>query len=94
MKSAHLSRSFPALAAAAALLLIPQTSGAAASYDGNRWFQVEISIFSNDYPEYRDAELWSPDRLDLGYPARTREFRRLVDFLRVDDFERRVLGET
>jgi hypothetical protein len=78
------------LAASLLLLLVNPTVLSAASYDGYRWFQVEISIFTNDYPEYRDAELWSPERLHLEYPERAREFRQLAEFLRLEDFARRI----
>jgi len=74
------------------LLLITSVDATAASYDGYRWFQVEVSIFSNEYPEYRDAELWSPDRVELEYPERSREFNQFADFLQVEDFAQRVLG--
>ena len=74
------------------LLLITSVDSAAASYDGFRWFQIEISIFSNEYPEYRSAELWSPDRLELKYPDRAREFKQLADILQLEDFGQRVLG--
>lgn len=71
-------------------LLVIALQADAASYDGYRWFQVEVSIFSNEYPEYRDAELWSPERLELGYPERAREFRQLADILLLENFAQRV----
>lgn len=71
---------------AGALLWLPGLASAQASYDGFRWFQVELSLFSNDYPEYRDAQLWTPDRLDLAYPPRTREFLSVARFLMVSEF--------
>jgi hypothetical protein len=80
------------LAPALLSLLVNPTGLSAASYDGYRWFQIEISIFTNDYPEYRDAELWSPERLRLGYPARAREFRQLAEFLQLEDFAQRLSG--
>jgi hypothetical protein len=77
-----------------AVLALSGSATLAASYDGFRWFQVEISIFSNEYPEYRNAELWSPASLNLSYPQRSREFARLADFFQVENFEQRVLGIT
>jgi len=73
------------------LPFLPYPTGlSAASNDGYRWFQVEISIFTNDYAEYRDAELWSPERLRLEYPERSRDFRQLAEFLQVPDLEQRL----
>ena len=63
-----------------------------ASYDGFRWFQIEVSIFSNDYPEYRNAELWTAERLNLGYPERAMEFKQLADILVLEDFAQPMPG--
>jgi len=86
------NRLSPGLFSAALLLIITSVDSTAASYDGFRWFHVEISIFSNEYPEYRNAELWSPERLELGYPDGAREFTQVADFLHLEDFDQRVLG--
>ena len=75
-----------------AALALSGPAKAAASYDGFRWFQVEVSIFSNEYPEYRNAELWSPEGLDLSYPRRSREFSSIAGFFQIDNFAQRVLG--
>ena len=90
--TARLSPSLTSYLLLSLTLLFAATKAAAASYDGFRWFQVEISIFSNEYPEYRDAELWSPERLALEYPEGSREFKQLADFLRLDNFSERVSG--
>jgi len=79
---------------AGALLWLPGLANAQASYDGFRWFQVELSLFSNEYPEYRDAQLWTPDRLDLAYPPRTREFSSLARFLMVSEFATAAVSAT
>ena len=67
--------------------LMISTASAAASYDGYRWFQIEVSIFSNDFPEYRNSEFWSPDRLKLAYPQNSRELAEFSDFFQIEDFE-------
>lgn len=72
----------------ALLALLAVNTAAAASYDGQRWFEVELSIFANLYPEYRNAELWTPDRLQLAYPDRIRKFSSLAEFLAVAEFDR------
>ncbi len=74
-------------------LAVSVPAGAAVAPDGFRWFQVEISIFTNEFPEYRNAEFWSPERLELAYPRRTREFDRLADFLQIEELEQRVYGD-
>lgn len=56
---------------------------AAASWDGNRWFQVEVSIFSHEAPTDADAERWLADRLSLQYPRRMQRFSSLADLFRV-----------
>ncbi|MBT8148051.1 MAG: peptidoglycan binding protein CsiV [Gammaproteobacteria bacterium] len=86
-------RSLHRLVSAAGLAFsVAAVDSIAASYDGFRWFQVEVSIFTNDYPDYRDAELWSPQRLELGYPPQAIEFRRMADFFRIENFAERVSG--
>lgn len=66
---------------------------AAASYDGQRWFQIEISIFSHEGPD-RNFENWSPDRLSLAYPEKIGDFKNFFDLLIIEEFEERVLGIT
>lgn len=46
------------------------TSGAVAqtfSYDGNRWYEIEVSIFSNESAD-TSPELVMPDKTPLAYP--------------------------
>ena len=44
-----------------------------------RWFQIELSIFSNENVEDRQAEYWTPGNTDLSYPATSRRLRQLTD---------------
>ena len=44
-----------------------------------RWFQIELSIFSNENVEDRQAEYWTPENTDLSYPATSRRLRQLTD---------------
>ena len=44
-----------------------------------RWFQIELSIFSNENVEDRQAEYWAPGNTDLSYPATSRRLRQLTD---------------
>ncbi len=69
------------------------TASAATSYDGFRWFQIEVSIFSNEFPEYRNSEFWSSERLNLAYPDNIREFAELSDFLQIDNLESKLFND-
>lgn len=71
---------------------LAQLSHAAESYDGQRWFQIEVSIFSHESPSDREAELWSADRLSLNYPSRLRKMDRYSDKLMIAEFAKEVLG--
>ena len=44
-----------------------------------RWFQIELSIFSNENVEDRQAEYWTPSNTDLSYPTNSRRLRLLTD---------------
>lgn len=51
-----------------ALALLCQTAGAQSfSYDGNRWYEIEVSIFSNE-GSGSSNELLIPDKTRLTYP--------------------------
>jgi hypothetical protein len=48
--------------------------------DDERWFQIEISIFSHQLTSDRDSEFWSPDE-PLSYPKPLIELKNLSDIL-------------
>jgi hypothetical protein len=50
-----------------------------------RWFQIEVSIFSNEEAADRYEEQWQADRTKLGYPASLRRLDELMDLLMIDD---------
>lgn len=60
------------------LLALLLCAGAAGQ---ERWFQLEMSIFTNEAPGYRDAERWNPDGQTLAYPEGTRRLGSLLDTL-------------
>jgi len=68
------------------------TANAATSYDGFRWFQVEVSIFTNEFAEDRNSEFSSPERLQLAYPDNIREFSELSDFFQIGDLTSEMLS--
>lgn len=50
------------------LLLAPRIGLAQTfSYDGNRWYEIEVSVFSNDDPD-RNSERTIPAKTTLSYP--------------------------
>ena len=38
------------------------------SYDGNRWYEIEVSIFTNQSPSSTNQELFLPGHIELFYP--------------------------
>jgi len=69
-------------AAIAGLLLSISTS--ALSQTSQRWFQIEVSIFSNESIADRDAELWEAEPNELNYPNPIRRLGLLSDLLITD----------
>jgi hypothetical protein len=51
-----------------ALLIQPYTYAQTFSYDGNRWYEIEVSIFTNQSSLSRNPELFLPDSVELFYP--------------------------
>ena len=74
--------------------LLASRGFAAASWDGNRWFQIEVSIFSNEFAEDQFSERFTPDRLALAYPSRVQRLDRLITLFAMPELEDRLRGET
>lgn len=67
------------------LLLLSASLGIAnISYGQDRWFKVELSIFTNEDQADRDQELWQADRTTLDYPAKLIRLNELTDILLID----------
>ena len=49
-----------------------------------RWFQIELSIFSNENIEDRNAESWLPNDYELNYPKNMRKLSLLTDLFLSD----------
>lgn len=60
-------------------------SSALLAQDGERWFQVELSVFSNEREADRSEENRSPERTQLGYPARLNRLQTLIDLLMIPE---------
>ena len=54
------------------------------SYAQERWFQIELSIFSNENIEDRRAESWLPGDYELNYPKNMRKLSLLTDLFLSD----------
>lgn len=69
---------WPVLAAGLCALL-PCTL--ANSQEAERWFQIEVSVFSNELASDRNEEFWSAERTTLTYPERPGRLQTLFDLL-------------
>lgn len=54
------------------------------SFAQERWFQIELSIFSNENIEDRNAESWLPSDYELNYPKNMRKLSLLTDLFLSD----------
>lgn len=55
--------------------------------DGSRWFQIEVSIFSNEAPADRGKERWQADRTRLTYPKNLRQLDQLSELLLLEELK-------
>lgn len=67
------------------LLALFATDRAVLAQSPERWFQVEVSIFTNESLADREAEFWVPETTPLRYPGNTRRLQELMDLLMIDD---------
>jgi len=76
------------------VLYFPPETHSATSYDGERWFQIELSIFTNENRSATEQELWSPLRLEIDSLSQARRLDQISQFFYVEDFDARVNGVT
>jgi hypothetical protein len=50
------------------LLISRESMAQTFSYDGNRWYEIEVSIFTNQNMSTADQELFLPEHVELFYP--------------------------
>ena len=63
------------------MLLGNQVYAQTFSYDGNRWYEIEVSIFTNQNLDAANQELFQPGKVELMYPQPIRELiPRLTNF--------------
>ena len=75
-----------------ALLLSISTS--AQGQTSQRWFQIEVSIFSNESLADRDEELWQAESNELNYPNPLRRLGQLSDLLITDQMIADAIAES
>jgi hypothetical protein len=85
-----LTTSYRNKAAVVALLLVAMAGGLglaghAAAQEPARWYQIEISIFTNENSDL-SLERWPVARMDLGFPRNARRLTTLMDALNIDDW--------
>lgn len=59
----------------------------ARAQDGERWFQIEVSVFSNENSADREEELWLPEQTELAYPDNPGRLQRLLDLLMISSLQ-------
>ena len=52
----------------ALLILLSCCAGQANAQSAERWFQVEVTVFSNESISDRERERWQAQRMQLAYP--------------------------
>ena len=75
----------------ALLLSIPASAQGQTS---QRWFQIEVSIFSNESLADRDEELWQAESSELNYPNPLRRLDQLSDLLITDQMIADAIAES
>lgn len=66
------------------VLLLTSLCLTSSSYGQERWFQIEVSVFSNERLADREEEVWAPGHALLDYPANLQNLRTLMDLLLSD----------
>lgn len=74
-------------------LLAPVANAQTFSYDGNRWYEIEVSIFSNSNENAGAGnELVIPDKIKLSYPEPIRQLQTAVSTYMVPFEEEAAIG--
>ncbi len=86
MNRSHLTQRLLALPLLLGSLTLAQSGTAAeASAAPERWYQIEMTVFANENSD-PEQELWSPEKLSLGFPERLQRLHSLSDFLQLSDW--------
>ena len=74
--------------------LLLSISASALGQTSQRWFQIEVSIFSNESIADRDEELWEAEPNELNYPNPLRRLGLLSDLLISDQMIDDAIAES
>ncbi len=77
----RLSRRLSLTAALLGTLLSPSLM----AQNGERWFQIEVSVFSNELASDRNEEVWTAERTRLDYPQQLQRLQTLIDLLMIPE---------
>lgn len=75
------------------LALLLTIGNSAQAQTSQRWFQIEVSIFSNESFTDRDEESWQANRNELNYPNPLRRLGQLSDLLITDQMIADAIAE-
>lgn len=67
-------------------LLVSGHSGLVEAQGFQRWFQVELTIFSNESSTDRERETWRPENPDLAFPPDMVRLGKMTDLLLLELF--------
>ena len=67
-------------------MLIWSHAGSVEAQGFQRWFRIELTIFSNESGADREREIWPSENLDLAFPAEMIRLGKLTDLLFLDWF--------
>lgn len=86
------SQPLPFLSVLALLCSLPASQLQA--QDDARWFQIEVSIFTNERAADREEELWLADQTELDYPDNSGRLQRLFDLLMIEALQPAPISDT
>lgn len=66
-------------------MLAQSSTAAEATATPERWYQIEMTVFAHESSDL-EQELWSPEKLSLGFPERLQQLHGLSDFLQLTDW--------
>lgn len=86
MTRSHLTQQLLAIPLLLGSLTLAQLGEAAeATAAPEPWFQIEMTVFAHENSDL-EQELWSPEKLSLGFPERLQRLHSLSDFLQLSDW--------
>ncbi|NKB31881.1 MAG: hypothetical protein GKR91_02145 [Pseudomonadales bacterium] len=68
-------------------ILVATLTTSSAVFSQERWFKIELSIFTNENSTDRIEEEWQAERMELTYPGQLRRLNKLSDLLLADNLQ-------